>query len=323
MAENNENYSIASMLEAMGQDYVPSRYLDSKDMEYRFWFRTLYTDLCSVFEFEGVRPEWPMNFFKLCLFLRGHIAIFPTKEYGLTFQPCNLRDLNWYFQPKYACVSNAYYKEGNSFYHEYEIGKECALIKIADDYLGIVDHVDYFCQKLANLSVAINMACATAKIPAVFQVNDERDKKAVQMVIDDSQSGKPFVLTANKNDGSNIVPSKDMVSAVFAELKRNYIGTELLADLQTVLDMWYSFIGFPTTVDKNSHILNEEADFQFAQSFAKVTTWLYNMNRDFEVANKLFGTEMEVHHVSETLINRTGTESESSSEESSGQDDSE
>lgn len=320
MANDEINYGIDRCLDMLGRAYVPDRYYNTKDLEYRFWFRTLYTDLCSALEFKNIPKTWPKNFLKLCIFLRGYVAVFADKKYGLTFQPCNLRDLNWYFQPKYACVSNAYYGNGN-FYHEYEIGDKCELLCLTEDYLGIADHVDYFAQKLANLSVAINMACATAKIPAVFQCKTEQEKQAIEAIWDDSQSGKPITITLQKNDSNQVLASKDIVSVVFAELKKNYIGTELLADLQTVLDMWYSFIGYPTTVDKNSHILNQEADFQFAQSTSKVKTWTSCLQSGLDKINDMFKTEMEVHYACENMSSGDGEASSETEQIDSGRDD--
>lgn len=313
-ATQNTEYSIDTCLEMLGKAYVPARYWDHKDMEYRFWFRTLFIDLCSVFEFSGLPENWPQNFFKLILFTRGFMAVFADKKLGLAFNPCAIREWNFYYQPRIATISNPYYPDG-SYYHEYEIGETCELLKLNEDYLGIIDHIDYFCQKLSNISVAINMAMATAKIPAVFQANTENEKSAIEMIWDDSQSGKPITIVKNPESSNQIFPSKDLVSVVFAELKKNYIGTELLADLQTTLDMWYSFIGYPTTVDKNAHILNQEADFQFAQSAAKVKTWTNCMNRDFKKINKMFGTNMEVKYACEDMSSRNAEVSSESEQE--------
>ena len=100
------------------------------------------------------------------------------------------------------------------------------------------------------------------------------------------------------------MPTKNLVEAVYAELRNSYIGTELLENIRTTLDMWYETIGYAVALDKNSHVLNEEADFQNSQSTTKVKTWTNMLNTGFEKINRLFGTNMEVEYARENMSSR-------------------
>lgn len=311
MGDTNSASELDRYIQMVGESYVPTRYLDHKDLEYRFWFRSLLIDLCSVFEFKGLPKDWPENFFKAVLFSRGYLAVFADKKLGLAFNPCQLREFDFYYQPTIATVSNAYYGNGG-WYKEYEIGKTCEILKLNEDYMGLFDLIDYYAQKLANLSVAFNMAVANAKIPAIFIADTERILKSIEVICDEAQKGTPKIIIKNPEDSREVLPTKDLVSVVFQDLQKTYKGTELLENIQTVLDSWYSAIGYPSTVDKNAHILNEEADFQFAQATSKTTTWINCMNRDFEKINKLFKTNMEVDlNARKNMSDSNGTVSES------------
>lgn len=309
MSENNNMNELDRFIHMLDKAYVPSRYLDGRDMEYRFWFRSLLTDLNSMLVFKGLPESWPQNFLKLCLYGIGYVCVFHSERFGdeesgVAFNPCTIGGYDFYYLPEYAIVSNP------RFQKKMYIGKDCEILQINEDYMGILDLVDYYATKLANLSVALNMSTANAKIPAVFTCNTDRERRTIEAAYDDVQSGKPILIVKNPEDSEEVMPTKAVVEAVYQELAKSYIGSTLLADIQTTLDSWYSFIGYPTTVDKNSHILNQEADFQFAQSTAKVKTWTNMLNIGFDKINKMFNTNMEVEYACEDMSSGTGEASE-------------
>ena len=289
-------------IKMLDKSFVPSRYLDGKDMEYRFWFRALLMDLNSMLTFNRLPKSWPENFLKLNLYATGFVGVFQSERFGdkeannVAFNPCTFGGFDFYYQPEYIMVSNP------RFQKKLLIGKDCEILQINEDFCGVFDIVDYYAVKLANLSVAFNMACANAKIPAVFIADTDRESRTIEAAYDDAQSGKPILIVKNPSNSNEVMPTKNMIEVVYQELKNSYIGTELLDNIHTVLSMWYETIGYPVTVDKNSHILNQEADFQFAQSSAKVKTWTNMLNKGFEKINNLFGTNMEVRYACENIL---------------------
>lgn len=298
MSEVNNLERFIGMLDSA---YVPSRYMDGKDMEYRFWFRSLLMDLNSMLVFHNLPESWPQNFFKLNLFARGYVTVFQSQRFGdpemnnVAFQPCTLGGYDFYYMPEYCIVANP------KFQKKLYIGTDCEVLQLNEDYMGIFDLVDYFAQKLANLSIALNMATANAKIPAVFTCATDRERRTIEAAYDDTQSGKPILIIKNPENSEEIMPTKNLVEAVYAELRNSYIGTELLENIRTTLNNWYETIGYAVALDKNSHVLNEEADFQYSQSTTKVKTWTNMLNIGFEKVNKLFGTNMEVEYACENM----------------------
>lgn len=308
MSEHNELERFIGMLD---HAYVPSRYLDGKDMEYRFWFRSLLMDLNSMLVFKNLPKSWPENFLKLNLFAIGYVSVFQSLRFGdpemnhVAFQPCTLGGYTFYYLPEYVQVTNP------KFQKRMIIGKECEVLQLNEDYMGIFSIVDYFAQKLANLSIALNMATANAKIPAVFTCATDRERLTIEAAYDDTQSGKPILVVRNPSRSQQVIPTKNLVEAVYSELRNSYIGTELLENIRTTLDMWYETIGYAVALDKNSHVLNEEADFQFSQSTTKVKTWTNMLNTGFDRINEMFGTSMEVEYACE---NMSSSNAEASSE---------
>lgn len=308
-------YDLDRFVKMLDKSYVPSRYLDGRDMEYRFWFRALLMDLNSMLDFQNLPKSWPENFLKLCLYSAGFVGVFQSYNFGdkennyVAFNPCSFGGFDFYYQPAYIIVANPKLQK------KFTIDKDCVLLTINEDYVGIFDIVDYYATKLAHFSVALNMAAANAKIPAIFTCNTEAEKRTIEAAYDDTQSGKPIMIVKNPENSTEVMPTKNIVEAVYKELKQSYIGTELIDNIHQILNMWYETIGYPVTVDKNSHILNQEADFQFAQSSAKVKTWTNMLNIGFDKINDMFGTNMEVKYACEDEFNRNAEVSESAQQE--------
>ena len=308
-------YDLDRFMNMLDRSYVPSRYLDGRDMEYRFWFRALLMDLNSMLDFQNLPKSWPENFLKLCLYSAGFVGVFQSYNFGdkddnnVTFNPCTFGGYDFYYQPAYIIVTNPKLQK------KFTIDKDCVLLKINEDYCGIFDIVDYYATKLAHFSTALNMAAANAKIPAIFTCNTEAEKRTIEAAYDDTQSGKPIMIVKNPENSTIIMPTNNIVEAVYKELKQSYIGTELIDNIHQILNMWYETIGYPVTVDKNAHILNQEADFQFAQSSAKVKTWTNMLNIGFDKINNMFGTRMEVKYACEDEFNRNAEVSESAQQE--------
>ena len=302
-------------MKMLDKSYVPSRYLDGRDMEYRYWFRALLMDLNSMLDFHNLPKSWPENFLKLNLFATGFVGVFQSYKYGdsemnnVAFNPCTFGGFDFYYQPQYIMVTNP------RFQKKLYIGKDCEILQLNEDFCGIFDICDYFASKLANLRVAFNMAAANAKIPAVFTCATDRERRTIEAAYDDTQSGKPIIIVKNPENSKEVFPTKSIVEAVYQELKHSYIGTELLDNIHQVLNMWYETIGYPVTVDKNAHILNQEADFQFAQSSAKVKTWTNMLNIGFEKINNMFGTNMEVEYACENMSSSNADASRSGEQE--------
>ena len=118
----------------------------------------------------------------------------------------------------------------------------------------------------------------------------------MKKVYDKVQNGESLVVWKDLTDQfSEVIPRKDPFEVWNQDYKQTYIVTNLLTDLQTILDSFYMEIGLPvSTVDKKAHMLNAEADFNEAQSQARITCWVQTLEESFEKINKMFGLNLSV-----------------------------
>lgn len=282
---------------------IPNTYLKQKTYEYRYWFRSLLHKLDSSLKFNGLPDDWPEDFFKILLWARGYLAVFKTERWGITFNPvASLSGYDFYYQPQKVAVANPYYNKILTLH------KDVELVKLTPDFCGILDIVDYYATKLAELSKGIDMGLINAKMPMVLTASNEAQSATLKAVYDSVQEGQSLVIWKDLSDNNEIIPQKEPFQFWNQDYKQTYIVTELLENLQQILDSFYMEIGLPTIMnDKKSHTLNQEADFQSAQSQARLACWVSNLEESFERVEKLFGLRLEVEHA-ENDINPDGSD---------------
>lgn len=276
---------------------IPNTYFKNRTYEYRYWFRSLLHKLDSSLVFKGLPDDWPEDFFKIILWARGYLAIFKTERWGITFQPvASLSGCDFFYQPQKVAIANPYYNK------ILDLHKNVELLKMTPDFCGILDIVDFYATKLAELSKGIDMGLINAKMPMVLVANDESQSQTLKAVYDNVQNGESLVVWKDKLSDGEIIPRKDPFQFWNQDFKQTYIVTELLDNLQQILDSFYMEIGLPTVLnDKKAHMLNQEADFQSAQSQARLACWVSNLEESFKKIERLFDLRLEVEYAQNNL----------------------
>lgn len=265
---------------------VDERYWKLEDATDIYWARSLMQKLESCLVFD-IPENWSKDFFKWCLWSFGYVACFKTERFGLTFNPATVSGYDFYYQPTKCLVTNPLMQK------EFIIHKNAELIKLTPDFIGILDIIVFYAKKLSNFSKGIDVGSINTKLPMILSAHNPSQNATLRYVYDLMQKMEPLIIYDSETS-DEIIPSKDPFSAWTQDFKQTYIVTELLENLNSVLDDFYTEIGLPVTLDKKSHILDSEANFQQLQSQARLSCWLNCLNDSFSKVNKLFGTNMSV-----------------------------
>lgn len=276
---------------------VPSTYWNLKSQQYQYWFRSLLQKIDSCLEFKNLPKDWSQDFFLLCLWARGYVAVFESerfgdKETGIAFQPCTVSGYDFYYQPTKAIVSNPLYQR------EFTIHKDCELLKLTPDFNGIWDIIDHFSTQLAELTKGVNVGLINAKMPCIVTADSMAESEKLKKVYDKVQAGESLVVWKEDSNhfDKEIMPRKNPFEDAFLnDFNKTYIVGELLENMQTIMDQFYMEIGLPVSnSDKKAHMLNAEADMSNAQAQSRVSCWVNTLNESLELINTHFGTNMEV-----------------------------
>lgn len=279
----------------------PNTYWKGKTLEYRYWFRSLLQKLDSSLIFEGVPDGWSDDFFHICLWAFGFVAVFKTNrkdldkygEGGILFQPCTISGYDFYYQPEKCLVSNPKYSK------EFVIGKDAELLKLTPDFCGVFDIIDFYATKLAEISKGIDMGLINTKMPVIMTASNDAQAETLKKIYDKVQAGDSLVVWKDIQTGDEIIPSKEPFEVWNQDFKQTYIVHNLLEDMQLILDSFYTEIGLPVAIEKKERLISSEADFASAQSQARVACWVETLNESFEKIEKTFGIHMEVKYAAQ------------------------
>lgn len=276
--------------------YTPNSVKPCDNYSYVYWERSLFQRALSVIRVDGLPDEWDenvRNFLYWCLFRYGYVACFNSNKFGKAFQPCTLNGYDFYYQFTEAIITNPKLKV------TLQIHKNCEILKIAPDYMGIWDIISRYAERLSSLDPAIQMAITNSKYSNIWGARNKAGAKFLEKVVDKIQRGEPAVMF----DTSILLPmdkvSKEdiVVDLSQKDIKNTYLGAQLLQDFATILNEFDTEIGIPTLpYQKKERMVTDEAESKQEDATSRSKIWVDTMNGCFKKINPLLGTNMKAFH---------------------------
>ena len=269
--------------------YNPSTVKNLNNDAVSFWERALFQRAISIIDFENLPFDGAVkDFFQYCLYTFGFVGFFDDDKFGLSFQPGTLSGFDLYYQPVRFLVANPLLNR------EFNIGKNCEILKLTPDYFGIVDVITYYACKLAQLDNAIDMSLINSKLAYIVGAKNDAAAKALKKIFDAINEGNPTAVY----DQALLVPNdpddkKEPWQLWDRHVKESYITTDLLRDFQTILNNYDCEVGIPTIpYEKKERMVTSEAESRQLDAISRSTVWLNTLNDSFSKVNAMFGTNM-------------------------------
>lgn len=273
--------------------HVPNTYWKDKSETFMYWFRCLYERLTSTIEFT-IPENWDRQFFYLILFSFGYLPVFRTSRWGVTFMNAHPEGFNWFYQPVYMHVTNP------KFTKRLTIGKDCEVLRLTNDWCGVWDIIAHFAEQLTEATASVNVALQNSRMPIILTANSVAQAETLKKVKDKMAIGESLIVYDDKENlfSDELIPSGDEPFQSFINnLKQNYLGTELLENIDKIMNQFYQEIGILTSENTShgkSHTLEREAEQSDSQSTARLDTWMTNLEESCEKINKMFDIGLEV-----------------------------
>ena len=276
------NYNQINLLSGT---YQPSPVKNRNNKSFDYFVRSLFQRATTVFEWE-LPENWDGNvkdFFLYCLFRFGYVAISDFEKFGIGFQPCGLSGFNFYYQPTTAVIANPALDTSL----ELEISKECELLKLTPDYMGVWDVIEYYAKKLSLLDEATDMSLINNKFAFFIGAKNKAAGQGIKKMLDLVNKGEPAVVWDMKimNDPTD----KDVP---FQEWKRDInekLTTELLTNYQTIISDFDAEIGIPSNgFEKRERMITDEANIKQADGKARSVTWYETVESSIPKIKKLY-----------------------------------
>ena len=312
------NYDQINNIEGHRQ---PSMMKYCNSITYAYWQRSLFQRAISTIDFTGLPEEWEgsvRDFFYWCIFAYGYVGVFDSPEFGLSFQPGNLKGFDFYYQPTDFIVANPKLKGSTG---TFKIHETCELIKLTPDWRGIWDIICYYSMLLSLLDSGITGSITGTKFSYLLGAKNKSAAETIKAIFTRIFSGEPAVVYDN-----NLLPndpnSKDEPFQFIerSNLKSSYLVTDQLMDRSTLLSSFDAEIGIRSLpYNKKERLVTAEAESREQDSTARLMVWKKTLDSSLELVNKMFDLNIkveltydkEVSDNGEVDIDRNGTVPES------------
>ena len=270
----------------------PSMLKYCNSITYAYWQRSLFQRAISTIDFKGLPDTWEASvrdFFYWCIFSYGHVGVFDTDEFGLSFQPGCFYGIDFYYQPTDYIVTNPKLQK------TFKIHEDCEIIKLTPDYKGIWDIISYYAMLLSALDSGINMSIVNNKFAYLMGAKNKAAAETLKKIFDKIASGDPAVIF----DQSllQMDPQSKEEPWSFLErsnLKQSYLTTDQLMDRSTLLSSFDAEIGIRSLpYNKKERLVTAEAESREQDSTARLMVWKATLDSSIKLVNDMFGTSIK------------------------------
>lgn len=267
------------------------KYCDSATFAY--WQRSLFQRAISTIQFNGLPETWEgpvKDFFNWCIFAYGHVGVFKTRNYGLSFQPGSPYGFDFYYQPTEYLVANPKLNK------RFTIHKDCEVIKLTPDWRGIFDIITYYSTMLSMLDAGINMSIINNKFAFLLGAKNKAAAETLKKIFDKINAGEPAVIFDNnllQDDPQSKTEPYNFLER--SNLKQSYLTTDQLMDRQTILSAFDAEIGIKSLpYNKKERLVTAEAESRGEDSTARLMVWKETLESSLKLVNNMFETNISI-----------------------------
>lgn len=289
---------------------MPMTYSDRAFMDYRqiqpsevkgqhnadtaYHKRYLWSQIASRFVFD--LPEyWEADWFRYWLYQWGSIAMIYTDEYGWMVLPYGVTKLNPYYHPAVINCTNPSLNGTKTGV----VGVNAEIIYLMDDFMGLVDLVDRYATKLAEVDKAISINLMNSNTTLLFVAEDKKQAEAIKTAYAEASTGKPFVAIGK---GSGL--TNEGLKPLIANVGNLYIADKLQDLKRDITNEFLTKIGINNAnVDKKERLVTDEVNANNGEVQTVVAVMLENLQKCLDKCNKISGLNLAVHLREEDEVN--------------------
>ena len=286
------NYNQINLLEGT---YTPSPVKNRNNLSFDYWMRSLFHRAQSsiIFNLPEMWQGELVDFWYYCMFRWGYLSIQDltkskyedARKIGMCFNPVGLHGYDFYYQFTHAILTNPKLKETL----ELEIGKDCCIIKLTPDYMGIWDVLEFYADKLSQLDNAINMSIINNKFAYILAGKTKGAVAALKKMMDSINNGTPAVFLDQRLMDEQQSKDSPFQFLQRDNLKQSYLTTDQLMDLHTILSDFDAEVGIPTVpYQKKERETAFESQSKLADGASRALTWEKCLDASFKKCHQMY-----------------------------------
>lgn len=271
---------------------------------YRDW---MLRKLFSIFEFSGIPEAWDYDYMMENLFLDGKFCITDT-ELGVLPLSCGVSGVNVFNHPSEVQIGNPVLGSLRR-----TIDKDCALIKLQYNYLGIRPMIERYATLLSMCDSAIAVNLMNSKVAFIARTGSKAQAATYKKMFDIISAGEPFVAV-----NADAVNEDDIF---YNHVKQNFVADDIQIVKRKIINEFLTEVGINNTnLDKRERLTTDEVAANDDETRINVQHWLDNIRTGLASANRLYGLNLAVKMRDYLIDNERGTAAEGGKDESSESD---
>lgn len=253
------------------------------DLNTAYYMRALYQRVLSGARFR--LPEaWSKGkrYFKNVLYSEGFLGIVRTSQYGIIPQISTPYGYGIFLQPTNLRVTQPLVQ------FDGEIGKDCEIINLTNDWMGIWDIVEHYAVRLSTAIASVDVSLVNSRVSILAAAKNKSGAETLKYLYEAISAGEPFKVydKALKSDGldDNDAP----IWTYSQDVANNYITDKLLADMDTILRQFDNEVGILAIGNKKERMITDEVQTLNDDTCARSSCWFENLSDSFDRVNRLF-----------------------------------
>lgn len=307
-------YDCANEIESMMQ---PATVHETNTLDYHYFFKYFMTELYGIIHVDDFPKDWNEEFFIWNLLCRGWLAIVNAETYGGWIpQPCVFgAGRNVFAFPTSVLVQNGWFnpEDGKIEYALYDDwipetkdsfenpvlryrDKEAYIIKISPDYRGIADICAQYAGKAASLFATIDNSSILSRNGYILETDSKAESMTVEKAVEGILNGELIVSIKKKRQAGKPGTDSGKIAEIFeSDVRKHYIVTEALEDLQTIIDQFHAAIGFPIiNRAKKERTIQAEQEALNVPASVRPDLWERCLQKSIKVFNQEQGYNIKI-----------------------------
>ena len=256
--------------------------LVQNDLTTRYCMRSLYQRIFAGF-IPNNPSSWNNRYFKNVLLSIGYIGIINTPVYGIIpqiAQPSG--ELGLYLQPTKLIVAQPLVQ------FEGTIGETCELVMLTPDWSGVLDIVEFYAKRLSITFTSLDVALINSRAAIMAVGKNKSATETIKALYEKLSAGEPLLVHDKQLKDESLDGKDEPIWTYSLDVKQNYIVTDLLENIQTIIDDFDREIGIAAIGQKKERMITDEVTQLTADACARSETWFDCLSSSYDKVNELF-----------------------------------
>ena len=246
-----------------------------------------------MYEFKNLPVGWDQDYMLQRLFIDGLFCITDT-DLGVLPLQCGVSGVNVFNRPNECLIANAVL---GSFRRKIadSVGaleplpdQLCALVHLQYDYSGIMETVNRYAVMLAMCDSATAVNLMNTKTALVFAAKNKKEADSYKLMYDQIAQGRPAVFVGDD------LAAKLRDQLVITDVKQMFVADDVETVKQKIVNDFLSDVGIHNAnTEKRERLIQNEVNSNHDEVRSGAEHWIQTVNAGLEVANSLYGLQLE------------------------------